>query len=69
MLDKVVLFCHDVILFLYLTILNAVGNGVYYLGYLYVGIKYNYKETREIKFQTLRRMSRSLGHAAIQWRG
>jgi len=49
--------------------LNAAGDGVYYLGCFYVGIEYNYKETREIKFQTLRRKSRSLGHSATQWRG
>jgi hypothetical protein len=48
-----------------MTIVNAAGDGVYYRGYFYVGIKYNYKETREIKFQTLRRKSRSLGHASI----
>jgi hypothetical protein len=48
-----------------MTIVIAAGDGVYYLGYFYVGIKYSYKETREIKFLTLRRKSRSLGHAAI----
>jgi hypothetical protein len=52
-----------------MTIVNAAGDGIYYLGYFYVGIEENYKETREIKFQTLRRKSRSLGHAAMQWRG
>ena len=51
-----------------MTLVNAAGEGVYCLGCFYVGIKYNYKETREIKFQTLRRKSRSLGHTAIQWR-
>ena len=48
-----------------MTVVNAAGDGVYYRGYFYVGIKYSYKETREIKFQTLRRKSRSLGHAAM----
>jgi hypothetical protein len=49
-----------------MTILNAAGDGMYYIGYFYVGIKCNCKETREIKFQTLRRKSKSRGHAAMQ---
>jgi len=68
MSDGVVLFCHDGILRLSMTIVNAAGDGVIIL-FICMWIKYSYKETREIKFQTLRRRSRSLEHAAMQWRG
>jgi hypothetical protein len=49
-----------------MTNMNSDSIAMFYLGYFCVGIKHNFKETREIRYQTLKRKSRSAEHAIIK---